>query len=175
MKRRIFSVALTFAVAASTLLFTSCASTETRISEHRELFNSLSPNDQARVSQGQIRSGMSQDAVWLAWGSPEQKQSGEIRGRAAETWIYMNYTNAYAYGPYGYGYGYGFGRGLYGGFGGSYIVRSRHGRSYFIYGDPFFDPFYSAIPPRVEYPYRTVTFVNGRVISYQQLAPTGGY
>ena len=175
MKRRIFSAAITIALAASAVFLTGCASTESRISEHREMFNTLSPSDQSLVTQGQIRSGMSLNAVWLAWGSPDQKLTGEIRGRASETWVYVNYTDAYPYGPYGGGYGFGYGGGFGGGFSGGYAVRSRGGHRYFIYGDPFYDPFYSAIPPRVQYPYKTVTFVNGRVISYQHLAPTGRY
>ena len=173
MKRRIFSAAITIALAASAAIFAGCSTTESRISEHRDMFNSLSAGDQALVTQGQIRSGMSQNAVWLSFGAPDQKLVGEIRGRASETWVYVTYTDAYPYGPYGAGYGFGYGRG-YGGFGGGYAVRSRGGRRYFIYGDPFYDPFYSAIPPRVQYPDKTVTFVNGRVISFQRMAPTGG-
>src|ERR1700737_1739800 len=98
MKRQFFSRALMLGMLSCALIFTGCATTESRISEHPEIFNSLSPRDQALVRQGQIRSGMSQNAVWLAWGTPEQKAVGDMRGRPTETWIYMNYTTA----PYGY-------------------------------------------------------------------------
>ena len=103
MTRPFFFRTLTFGIAASALVLASCSTTETRISGHPEIYQTLSPKDQALVSQGQIRTGMSQNAVWLAWGSPDRKIVGNMRGRPTETWIYVNYTTA----PYGYGYPYG--------------------------------------------------------------------
>jgi hypothetical protein len=168
MKRHIFLRALTLGIAASALTLTSCSTTESRISEHPEIYNTLSPKDQALVQQGKIRSGMSQDAVWLAWGSPDQKAAGSMRGRETETWIYVGYAPAYPYSnPYPYRPYYG---GPYYGFGFTSVgvVRSHHNHRFVFYGDPFFDPFYySAIPPSIPYPEKTVTFSNGRVMSFQ--------
>jgi hypothetical protein len=153
------------------LCLTSCETLENRISEHPDIFNSLSPRDQALVRQGQIRSGMSTSAVWLGWGSPEQKTAGEMRGRPTETWIYVEnryapygsaYYPYYGYGPY-WGPGFGFGAG---------VGRFHHGHHFVFFGDPFYDPFYySYIPPTISIPYKTVTFVNGRVVSFQYLTP----
>ena len=167
MNRQLLSTALTFGLAASALIFTGCASLESRISDHPEIFNSLSPRDQALVRQGQIRSGMSENAVWLAWGSPEQKAVGNMRGRPTETWVYITYATGYGYGyPYGYPYHPGFG------FGSVAVVRAHHHRSFVFFGDPFYDPFYySYIPPSIPVPYKTVTFANGRVVSFQYLVP----
>jgi hypothetical protein len=166
---QIFSKALTLGIAASAIILAGCSTTESRIAEHRDLFNTLSPNDQALVSRGQIRVGMSQNAVWLAWGSPDQKAAGAMRGRETETWIYMNTTSyGYPYGGYPYPYPY-YG---YGGFGGAGVVRFHHHSRFVFFGDPFYDPFYySYIPPSVSYPYKTVTFSNGRVLSFQHLVP----
>lgn len=153
------------------LFFTGCSTTESRISEHRDLFNSLSPQDQQLVAAGQIRTGMSQNAAWLAWGSPDQRAAGAMRGQMTETWIYVNYAPAYGYGGYGPGFGYGpYGGGFFGG-GGVAVIRTHHGgRAFAFVGDPFYDPFYySYIPPSIPYPYRTVTFANGRVVSFQSL------
>lgn len=167
MKRQILMRALTFGILASALMLTSCSTTESRISEHPEIFQGLSPRDQALVSQGKIREGMSQNAVWLAWGNPDQKAMGDMRGRSTETWIYVAYRSAY---PYGYGYGY-----PYGGFGGFYgggLIHGYYGHHYAFFGHPFYDPFYySYIPPSIPYPYKTVTFANGRVMSFQYLVP----
>src|SRR6202035_5886676 len=103
MKRQFISRALTLGIAASAIILAGCSTTDTRISDHPEMFNSLSPSDQALVKEGKIRVGMLQNAVWLAWGAPEQKAMGAMRGRETETWIYVTYTSAY---PYGYPYGY---------------------------------------------------------------------
>jgi hypothetical protein len=68
------------------------------------MYQNLSPRDQALVSQGQIRAGMSMDAVWLAWGTPDQKIPASVRGRPAETWVYLRYETPPSYGvPYYYG------------------------------------------------------------------------
>src|SRR5436309_7506660 len=171
MKRSRRFRAVTFGVAASALTLASCSTTETRISGHPEIYQTLPSRDQALVSQGQIRAGMSQNAVWLAWGSPDRKIVGNMRGRPTETWIYINYTTYPGpyYGPYGYGYGYGFGFTSVG-----FVGRHHHrgGRSFVFFGDPFYDPFfYSYIPPSIPYPTKTVTFGNGRVVSFQYLVP----
>lgn len=165
MKWRLLSALPVLGVATGALFLFGCSTTESRISEHRDLFNSLSPSDQQLVSQGQIRPGLSESAVWLAWGSPEQKVTGFMRGHSTETWVYYEYTDAYpySYGPYGYGFG-GFGFGAVG------VIHAHHGRRFAVFGDPFYDPFYySAIPPRVQYPAKTVTFVNGRAVAFQHL------
>lgn len=167
MKRQIFLRALTIAVSAGALILTSCSTTETRISDHPDIFQTLSPRDQALVREGKIREGMSRDAVWLAWGTADQKATGTVRGRAVETWIYNEYTYAnapypYPRGPYGYG-GY---------YGGGVVFHHHRNHRFAIIGDPFFDPFYySYIPPRVAYPSKTVTFSGGRVVSIQVLTP----
>jgi len=152
MGRRFFAGASVLAA----LILTSCSTPQTRISDHPDLFQSLSRSDQALVSQGRIRYGMSRNAVWLAWGSPDSKVIGNMRGHSTETWLYLDYvTYPYYpyYGPYGLGYG-------------------PYGPGFGFFGDPFYDPFYySLIPPSIPYPNKTVTFSNSRVMSFQYLEP----
>jgi hypothetical protein len=145
MKRQSFLGALTLGIATGALILTSCSTIESRISEHPEIYRNLSSRDQALVNQGHLRYGMSANAVWLAWGSPDSKIIGNMRGHSTETWIYVYYAYPYYYyGAYGPGFGF--------------------------FGDPFYDPFYySLIPPSIPYPYRIVTFSHGRVVSFQYL------
>jgi hypothetical protein len=163
MKRLNFRRAL-LALAASSALFllSACSTTQSRIAERPAAFNSLSPSDQALVSQGRIREGMSQDAVYIAWGAPNQRGPGRFRGRTAETWIYFSTTaGSYYPPPFAYGYGYG----IRGGFG----PRGRfgYGRLHrYAYYDPFYDPFFYRHTSVISYPERAVSFQNGRVISY---------
>jgi len=150
MRRRFSSGASVLGIAAAVLILTSCSTPQTRISDHTDLYQSLSPRDQALVSQGQIRYGMSRNAVWLAWGSPDSKVIGNMRGHSTETWVYVYYATYPYYYPYYGPYGPGFG----------------------FFGDPFYDPFYySLIPPSIPYPNKTVTFSNSRVMSFQYLEP----
>jgi hypothetical protein len=147
-----------------------------RISDHPDIYQGLSSRDQALVSQGQIGSGMSQNAVWLAWGSPDRKIVGNMRGRPTESWIYISYA-AYPYYPYSYPYygpyvGFGYGLG-YTSVGVATGTHHHHGgRTFVFFGSPFYDPFYySYIPPSIPYPSKVVTFSRGRVVSFQYLAP----
>lgn len=104
MQRRILLLALTFGIAAGTLIFTGCATTEARISQHPEIYQRLSSRDQSLVSQGQIRLGMITDAVWLAWGTPDQKIPANVGDSHDETWVYLRYETPPSYGgPYYYG------------------------------------------------------------------------
>ena len=97
-------IALTFAIIAGALILSGCGTTGYLISQHPEMYQSLAPTDQALVSQGQIRTGMTMDAVWLAWGAPEQKIPGNMRGHPTETWVYLRYNTPPSYGgPYYYG------------------------------------------------------------------------
>ena len=168
MKRRLFTMALVLSAACSTLFLAACSTTETRISSHPEIFQRLSGNDRALVTEGKIRNGMSQDAVFLAWGAPDAKITSMVQGRPAETWVYTAIAS-YPY-PYGWGPGY-YGRGYYG-----FGFVTRHHRPFIrssLYYDPFYYPFYSS--QTTTYPERTVSFQNGRVVAFQFLNSPRGY
>jgi|SRR5215467_3699533 len=178
MKRRLFLEASTSGVAAVALILTGCSTPQTRISDHPDLYGSLPPRDQGLVSQGQIRTGMSQNGVWLAWGSPDQKIVGNMHGRPTETWIYIYYaTYPYYpyYGPWGpfgyYGSGPDYSMGLTSAGAAAGSTHHHGGRTFIFFGYPFYDPFYySYIPPSIPYPGKVVTFFSGRVVSFQYLA-----
>lgn len=173
MRRRLFLGASALGV----LVLTSCSTPQTRISDHPDLYQSLSPNDQALVRQGQIRYGMSRSAVWLAWGSPDQKIVGNMSGRPTETWIYIYYATYpyYGVGPWASndsGPGLSLGYTRLGVARGAGSMHHHGGRTFVFFGSPFYDPFYwSYIPPSIPYPGKVVTFAGSRVMSFQYLAP----
>ena len=165
MKRRpSLSSVLTACLVASAFILTSCSTVSSRIDENRAGFTQLSPNDQALVQQGKIRGGMSQQAVYFAWGRPQQKAVGEIHGVPTETWVYLIARTVPEYGFYG---------GFYGGFAGPVGYYGRHGgrRFYGAIYDPFYDPFYYPFPQTVSQPVKTVSFQRGKVIAFQFLQP----
>jgi hypothetical protein len=191
MRRRFPSGVSAIGFTVGVLVLTSCSTPQTRISDHPDLYQNLSVRDQALVTQGQIRSGMSRSAVWLAWGSPDQKVVGNMAGTPTETWIYIYYAT-YPYYPYygpgpwgpwspwaandsGPGYSLGYTSvGVAGGRAGVAVAGGsmhRHGnRAFVFFGSPFYDPFYwSYIPPSIPYPGKVVTFVGSRVMSFQYL------
>src|SRR5262249_14518693 len=101
MQRRVLFFALTFGIIAGALILAGCATTQSRISQHPEIYQRLSARDQALVSQGQIHQGMTMDAVWLAWGTPDQKIPDNMGDRPTETWLYLRYQTPPSHGaPY---------------------------------------------------------------------------
>jgi hypothetical protein len=146
MKRRFFVRASTLSLATGVLILTSCSTPQTRISEHPDLYQTLSHRDQALVGQEQVRIGMSRRAVWLAWGSPDRKIIGNMGGGPTETWIYTYYAS-YPYYPY-------------------------YPPLDYYFGAPLYDPFcYSWFPQSIPYPGKVVTFAHGRVASFRYVTP----
>jgi|SRR6266513_2011021 len=140
MKRRFLLRASTLGLATAALVLTGCSTPQTRISEHPDLYQTLSHRDQALVGHGKVRIGMPRTGVWLAWGSPDRRIAGNMGGGPRETWIYIYYAPYPYYPPY---------------------------EPWAPWDEPFY---YSYIPPSIPYPGKVVTFANGRVVSFHYLA-----
>lgn len=72
------------------LLFAGCATSniESRKRERAAGYAALSPEFKTLVSDGQIRRGMSEDAVYIAWGKPAQILQQEDANGLSVNWIY---------------------------------------------------------------------------------------
>jgi uncharacterized protein YceK len=76
---------------AIVLLLTGCATTstiETRKQERLGTYVSLNAEQKAAVDKGQIKVGMTMDAVYIAWGRPSQILAGETAQGSLVTWLY---------------------------------------------------------------------------------------
>ncbi|MHB8519136.1 MAG: hypothetical protein ACYDH9_00130 [Limisphaerales bacterium] len=91
------------------LVLAGCATTtvETRKKERQAVYDALPPDLKKCVDNRQVKVGMSDDAVYIAWGQPSEiLHSGDQNGEAT-TWIYygsyMQETPVWAgdQGPYG--------------------------------------------------------------------------
>lgn len=73
----------------------------TRRTERTAAYSALPETERALVDQGQIRSGMGEDAVYIAWGRPAQVlKSGDASGERT-TWLYhATATDSYHYWSY---------------------------------------------------------------------------
>jgi hypothetical protein len=76
------------------LLFTGCKSStvESRRAERMAAYSALPADQRALVDGGQVRVGMNQDAVYIAWGLPQQKTQAEDGKGLSETWVYHSST-----------------------------------------------------------------------------------
>lgn len=72
------------------LLLAGCqsATIESRRTQRAASYTALLPEQQQLVDKGQIRSGMTEDAVYIAWGPAWQVLRGETDGKLTTTWIY---------------------------------------------------------------------------------------
>ncbi len=77
------------ALFSSFLFLTGCSTVESRIRDNPAIFQSLSPADQTLVRTGQIRTGLDQDTVYLAWGRPDHIRHEVRKSQATETWTYQ--------------------------------------------------------------------------------------
>jgi hypothetical protein len=108
----------TIILALAAVFFASCAPStpQGRIEQDPARFSKLSNRDKSMVEQGNIRTGMKQDAVYLAWGRPNAVAKGGSGNASTERWTYTGQTSVRTNNVnIGYGGGYGRHRG-YGGY-----------------------------------------------------------
>jgi hypothetical protein len=84
----------TLLLTVTVLAFAGCASStvESRRAERMAAYSALPADQRALVDQGQVRVGMDQDAVYIAWGLPQQKTQAENAQGLSETWVYNSST-----------------------------------------------------------------------------------
>lgn len=74
---------------------------ESRRAERAAAYAALPADIQAMVNQGQIQVGMTEDAVYIAWGAPSEIVQAETRAGRTTTWLYhstwMEETRYWAY------------------------------------------------------------------------------
>lgn len=122
-----------FLLLAAAVLLSSCATrsaADKRIEKNPQLYEKLSSRDRELVRLGEVKEGMSQEAVFLAWGRPDRVMSGGRDGNASEKWAYFDsrpvsnfsvgvgtrgihpfYTSFGVHPAFGYSYGPGWGYG----------------------------------------------------------------
>ncbi len=81
--------------AAGIFLSAGCASFESRSEEKSYVFNSLPPETQQRLKDGEIHIGDTQDMVYIALGDPTDKRESVSQDGRTSTWIYATYESHY--------------------------------------------------------------------------------
>ncbi len=137
------ALTLALILGACLTLATGCSTVESRIRANPEVYQALTPQHQALVSNGQVDRGMPRPAVMIAWGKPHNIALGNRAGHAYETWIY----NRVAFDTIP-----------------NYTYISRRIGPYISY-DPIFDP----VTIRQTSPYKFVSFRNDLVTDWEVL------
>lgn len=84
----------TAAISVLIALLAGCATTsiESRRAKRAEAYNALSADHKTLVDRGDITAGMNEDAIYIAWGKPDQVlRSGDQQGEKT-TWLYEGTT-----------------------------------------------------------------------------------
>lgn len=84
------------------LLLVGCATSKNTFEKRRDerlaAYTALSPEFKAAVDQGQIKVGMTEDAVYIAWGPPaEILKSANEKGEITRWLYYGSYMQEYRY------------------------------------------------------------------------------
>ena len=72
------------------MLLVGCqtATIESRRAQRATAYAALLPEQQQLVDKGEIKSGLTEDAVYIAWGPASEILRGETDGKSTTTWIY---------------------------------------------------------------------------------------
>lgn len=87
------ALSLTLALLLAGLV--GCSTVHTRIEEKAAVFNSLDPQIQARIRQGLIDVGYTEDMVYIAMGKPDEVRQHTTSKGDQTTWIYNAYWQEY--------------------------------------------------------------------------------
>ena len=72
-----------------------CSTVQSRIEEKAAVFNALSPEQQARIQQGLVDVGYTQDMVYIAMGKADRVKERASEGGTETVWIYNSYYQEY--------------------------------------------------------------------------------
>jgi len=77
-------------------LVSGCSSTtpDQRIRRNQELFNSLPPDAQASIRDGQVQVGFTPDMVLLALGEPSNRSTRTTQSGTSEVWTYSSRSSS---------------------------------------------------------------------------------
>lgn len=81
------------AVALSALV--GCNTFDSRAREKSATFESLTPDTQERLQRGSINVGDTQDMVYIALGTADEKRQVSTADGTSQTWIYRSYWEQY--------------------------------------------------------------------------------
>ena len=146
MKNSLIPVCLAALTAAFGL--SGCDTFQSRAEQKSSTYNSLPSGTQQRLQKGMINPGDSQDMVYIALGTPEEKRDITTTAGGQTVWIYRTYWEQYEGTAWA----------------GWHRVIVPAGRGYAIYHEPISQDVYSTHVDEVI----RVTFTNGVVSTVEQ-------
>ena len=88
LRGRLFRTAVALWPVLMFLVGCQTATIESRRAQRATAYAALLPEQQQLVDKGEIKSGLTEDAVYIAWGPASEILRGETDGKSTTTWIY---------------------------------------------------------------------------------------
>jgi hypothetical protein len=85
----------TFLVCLAGLVLAGCSTVQSRIEEKSAVFNALPADQQARIQQGLVDVGYTQDMVYIAMGKADRVVERSTGSGTETVWIYNSYYQEY--------------------------------------------------------------------------------
>jgi len=88
--QRYYMVKKAMGILLAGLVLAGCATSTvmSRKQERYAAYEALTPEMRGLVDQGQIKVGMTTDAIYIAWGPPGRMLQGENEAGKTTTWVY---------------------------------------------------------------------------------------
>ena len=85
-------------LAIASIALAACSTTDSRIRDQQELFDSYPPETQQNIRNGVIEVGYSREMVLMALGKPDRKVETQTEAGTLEVWTYQKSVPGFAIG-----------------------------------------------------------------------------
>ncbi len=144
-------------------LLGSCATPESRINEHPEIFSQASAEEQALIRKGEVALGFTSDFVRLAMGNPDGITERTDASGKETIWHYTEIEVAPGYAAFAYDPTF---------VAPMMIVNGPYGPVMYA---PLYVPFYPTPSPQIERDKVRVSFRDGKVVAIERVLKSKGY
>lgn len=93
-------ISIVAALAAFSLVFVSsgCSTTDSRIKDNSAAFNAASPEVQAKIREGKVDIGFTEEQVLMALGKPDRRYTRTTAEGTTDVWAYEDRKPSFSFG-----------------------------------------------------------------------------
>lgn len=86
------------AVAALALVLSGCSTTDSRIQDNQAAFNASAPDVQAKIREGKVDIGFTEQQVLMALGKPDRRYTRTTAEGTTDVWAYEDHKPSFSFG-----------------------------------------------------------------------------
>jgi len=96
MKSKVLCIAAALAVLS--FFVSGCSTTDSRIKDNQAAFNSAPPDVQAKIREGKIAIGFTEEQVLMSLGKPDRRYSRTTAAGTTDVWAYEDHKPSFSFG-----------------------------------------------------------------------------